>query len=181
MAAFTTRLRTRQGQIDPEQGEKLKRMLADFPGLPERLRRSMIVAVNRCIPVEDGSTFMQLTSAQNAAVVDWLSEHSRHPKVAMRLWAILFTNMDRDTQEIFFTRDDLADLARTHPNNVSEIMRELVSIGAVIVRREPVPGLKGPGVNRYFMNPKVATQLSGLAKKLARADAPDIHLDVEPA
>ena len=98
----------------------------------------------------------------------------------MLLWAELFDHLRRDTGEIMLTRDQLVELIGEHPTNVSRIMRELESIGAIITRREKVPGMRGPGRAVYFMNPNVATNLSGGARDRAQTEAPKLRL-VEPA
>ena len=59
-------------------------------------------------------------------------------------------------------------------------MRELEAIGAIIIRRERVAGTRGPARAVYFMNPNVATNLSGAARDRAQAEAPKLRL-VEPA
>jgi hypothetical protein len=43
-----------------------------------------------------------------------------------------------------------------------------------------VPGQRGPGRAVYFMNPNVATNLSGAARDRAQAETPKLRL-VEPA
>ena len=48
-----------------------------------------------------------------------------------------------DSGEIMLMRDELAELIGTAPNDVSEIMTELESIGAISRRRERVPGCAG--------------------------------------
>jgi DNA-binding transcriptional regulator YhcF (GntR family) len=96
------------------------------------------------------------------------------------LWVELFDHLRRDTGEIMLSRDQLAELIEDHPNTVSEIMRELASIGAIITRRERVAGMRGPGRVVYFMNPKVATNLTGAVRDKAQAEAPKLRI-VEPA
>ena len=41
-------------------------------------------------------------------------------------------------------------------------MGELEGIGAISRRRERIVGMRGPGAVRYFMNPNVATHLTGV-------------------
>lgn len=112
-------------------------------------------------------TFVMLSPAQNAAVVDWLSTHSKRPQAAVRLWAHLFEVMRMDTGEILRTREELAGRVGISPQNLSRIMTEMASINAI--RRER----KGQEV-RYFMNSTIATHLpSAEARAKAReADGP---------
>lgn len=112
-------------------------------------------------------TFVMLSPAQNAAVVDWLSANSKRPQAAVRLWSHLFTCMRMDTGEILKGREELAERIGIEPKNLSSIMTELASINAI--RRER----KGREV-RYFMNSTIATHLpSAEARTKAReADGP---------
>jgi hypothetical protein len=57
-------------------------------------------------------------------------------------------------------------------------MGELESIGAISRRREKVPGMRGPGAVRYFMNPNIATHLNGKARDKAQAKAGLLELTV---
>jgi pyruvate/2-oxoglutarate dehydrogenase complex dihydrolipoamide acyltransferase (E2) component len=112
-------------------------------------------------------TFAMISPAQNDAVVDWLSTHSKRPQAAVRLWSHLFTCMRMDTGEILKGREELAERLDVLPRHVSSLMTELASINAV--RREK----QGREV-RYFMNSTIATHLpSPEARAKAReADGP---------
>jgi hypothetical protein len=112
-------------------------------------------------------TFIMLSPSQNSAVVRWLSENSKRPVAALRLWARLFEVIRNDTGEVLQTRDELAQWLGVLPRDLSSIMTELASINAI--RREK----KGREV-RYFMNSTIATHLPGAeARAKAReADGP---------
>jgi hypothetical protein len=148
--------------------------------MPERLRGELVATIDRQTAAENGWTFVMLSPSQNKAVTRWLLEHSRRPQKATMLWVELFDHLRRDTGEIMLSRDQLAELIEDHPNTVSEIMRELASIGAIITHRERVAGMRGPGRAVYFMNPNVATNLSGGARDRAQGEAPKLRI-VEPA
>jgi hypothetical protein len=90
------------------------------------------------------------------------------------------TVLHRDTGQIMLTRDELAERLGSRLDEVSRIMHELASIGAIITRREPVSGVRGPGRAVYFMNPNVATHLPKGVRGRAQAEAPKLRL-VEPA
>jgi predicted ArsR family transcriptional regulator len=100
-----------------------------------------------------------LSPAQNRAVVKWLLQHADRRREALDLWSLLFEHLDRHTGMILLTRDEIAEQVGAHPDNVTRIMADLESIGAIARRRERVAGMRGPGVVRYFMNPGVATNL----------------------
>jgi CRP-like cAMP-binding protein len=180
MAATLRRLRTRADRLLGEQADALRRMVVDYPALPERVRREIVSTIDRQTAAENGWTFVMLSPSQNKAVARWLAENSERPQKASILWAELFDHLQRDTGEIMLTRDELAEAVGIAANTVSEIMGELESIGAVITRRERVAGMRGPGRAVYFMNPNVATNLSGAARDKAQASAPPLRL-VEPA
>ena len=171
MPATLHRLRSRPQRLRRIEAERLQQMILGFPGLPEGLVAAIIAAIDRETAAENGWTFVMLSPEQNEAVVAWLLDHSSRPQKAVRLWAALFRHLRRDTGEILLTRDELAEQVGTHPDNVSRIMAELESIGAISRRRERVTGMRGPGVARYFMNPNVATHLAGKARDEAQAAA----------
>jgi hypothetical protein len=180
MAATLRRLRTKADRLLAEQADALRQLVIEYPGLPERPRGEIVAAIDRQAAAENGWTFVMLSPSQNKAVQRWLLEHSRRPQKATMLWVELFDHLRRDTGQIMLSRDELADLIDAHPDHVSEIMRELASIGAIITRRERVAGMRGPGRAVYFMNPNVATNLSGAARDRAQVEAPKLRL-VEPA
>jgi hypothetical protein len=120
-----------------------------------------------------------LSPSQNRAVLSWLLEHSTRPRKAVELWALLFEHLRRDTGEIALTRDELAAEVGVAAEDVSRLMHELASIGAIIVHREKVAGMQGRGRAVYFMNPNVATNLAGAARDRAQAEAVPLRL-VEP-
>jgi hypothetical protein len=180
MAATVRRLRTKADRLLAEQADALRQLVLEYPALPERARGEIVAAIDRQAAAENGWTFVMLSPSQNKVVQRWLLENSKRPQKATMLWVELFDHLRRDTGEIMLTRDELAGLIGEHPNNVSEIMRELASIGAIIIHRERVAGMRGPGRVIYFMNPKVATNLTGAARDRAQAETPGLRL-VEPA
>ena len=79
-----------------------------------------------------------------------------------------------DSGHIDASRDELAEAVNASPDEISEVMSELVRIGAVTRWYEKVPGLRGRGMVRYAMNPHVATKLPGAA----RVEAQKMHAPV---
>jgi hypothetical protein len=141
---------------------------------------SIVAAIDRETVAENGWTFVMLSPAQNRAVVNWLLEHSSRPQKAISLWSLLFEHLRRDTGEIMLTREQMAEQIVEEPKHVSTIMTELESIGAIDRRREKVPGMRGPGVARYFMNPNVATHLTGKLRDKVQAEASPVKPDPRP-
>lgn len=172
MAAQLIKLRTKADRLKADQASGLRQLVLDFPDLPERAVNELIAAIDRQTVSKSGWTFVMLSPEQNAAVVQWLADNSARPIVAMRLWAQLFSNLRTDTGEIVQTRDELAEALGAKPTEISQIMGELATIGAISRRRERVAGMRGPGLVRYFMNPRVATNLTGASRDKAQSEAP---------
>src|SRR3954454_8051380 len=130
---------------------------SEADGLPERARKAIIATIDRQAAVNGLWTFIMLSPDQNATVARWLHRNSRYPTLAPVLWAELFTALRRDTGEIVLTRGELAERLGTAPARVSTIMGELTRFGALIRHSER-------GRPTYFMNPNVATNLTGTAR-----------------
>jgi hypothetical protein len=60
------------------------------------------------------------------------------------------------------------------PKHISRIMTELSNCCAILHRREKVPGMRGQGRVRYFINPNVATDLSGKERDAAQRNVPQV-------
>ena len=176
MAAGIVRLRTRADRLREDQAATLRQAVLELPGLPDRAVGEIVAAIDRETASASGWTFAMMSPADNLRVVNWLVANSARPLVAVRLWALLFDHLRRDTGEIMLTRDELAAAVGDTPRHVSELMGELAGIGAVSRRRERVPGLRGPGVVRFFMSPRIGTHLTGAARDKAQAAAPELRL-----
>src|SRR3954464_10491280 len=122
MAARIAKLRTKTDRLRAEEGAELRRLVAERPGLPERARTEIIAAIDRETASEAGWTFVMLSPSQNRAVLDWLLEHSSRPRHAVRLWALLFEHLRRDTGEIALTRDELAGAIGVGPHPTSPLI-----------------------------------------------------------
>ena len=172
MAAKVRRLLPKLDQLRVEQAARLRAALLPYEGEMPGAVRELVAHIDRQTAARNGWTFIMISAEQNRAEVRWLKANSRQPMKDMDLWAELFTSVDRDTGEILLTRDQLAELVGETPDNVSAIMGELEGIGAIIRRRQRVPGMRGPGRVRYFMNPVVGTHLAGGERDAAQAEAP---------
>jgi hypothetical protein len=176
MAAKIHQLSTRPDRLRQDQAEQLRQALLPFEeAMPEAVK-ALIGHIDRQTASRNKWTFVMLSPSQNRIVVDYLADHSARPLVAVRLWALLFDNLRTDTGEVMLNRGEIAEKLGQHPDKVSEMMSELEAFGAIIRRRQRVAGMKGPGMVRYFMNPRVATHLSGQDRDKAQADAPLLRL-----
>jgi hypothetical protein len=176
MAAKVIRLRTRADQLREDQAAQLRQRLLDFPDLPQRAVSEIAAAIDQQTASTNGWTFVMMSPADNAKVVDWLAQNSKRPQIAMRLWAKLFLHLRRDTGEVLQTRDELAEAVGATADHVSTIMGELESIGAISRQRVRIPGMRGPGMVSYFMSPRVGTHLTGMARDIAQDEAPLLRL-----
>lgn len=138
--------RARQKAAEAVEFAKLARKLGMDPAAAEDLAAAYLA------DTRNAWTFVMLSPAQNDAVVEWLSDQSKRPQAAVRLWSHLFTCMRMDTGEILKSREELAERLSILPRDLSSLMTELASINAV--RREK----RGREV-RYFMNSTIATHL----------------------
>jgi|SRR3954471_15390275 hypothetical protein len=176
MAAQIARLRTKADRLRSDTAAQLRQLVLGFDGLPERARGEIVAAIDRQTASEAGWTFVMLSPEQYAAVARWLRTASERPMVGLAIWIEVFTGLRRDTGQIMFSREELAQRVGAHPNHVSSVMNELAGIGAISIRREKVAGMRGPGRAVYFMNPNVATNLTGAARDKAQAEAPRLQL-----
>lgn len=161
----------RREMVDYNHAKQITQQILDMP-LPEQTRAEMLSALSRNTASENRWTFIMLSPQQNRSVVNYLDLHSKRPREALKLWAELFLTVRMDTGEILQTRQELAQSVGITTYDVSRIMSELEKINAIKRTRERIPGVRGAGRVRYFMNPNVAT---GIGSKVAREEAQKTH------
>ena len=172
-------LRTRPDRLRQDQSERLREALLPFEAeMPDQVR-DLIGQIDRRTASRNKWTFVMLSPEQNAVVVEYLTANSDRPLVAVRLWALCFRHLRTDTGEIMLTREEIAEKLKQPADEISRIMGELETCGAIIRRRERVRGLRGPGLVRYFMNRRVATHLEGKARDRAQEAAPPLLVLME--
>lgn len=180
MAAKVARFQSKASQVQAEQAAELRQMVLSVEGLPPDLVGQLLANIDRRIAAENGWTFVMMSPDDHDRVVEWLAAHSVVPVVAMRLWSKLFRHLRWDTGEVMQTREELAEAVGVAPGKVSVVMTELESIGAISRQRVKIAGMRGPGAVRYFMNPTVATHLTGAARDKAQEQAPKVAAEVAP-
>jgi hypothetical protein len=174
-SAVIVRLDQHRKPLHADQADKLRQLLLPFEEeLGDTISELLYHIDRRTKAVTTKWTFVMLSPSQNAAIVNYLLDHSKRPMQAVRLWALCFTHLNNDTGEIMLRREEFAERLGIPSETVSRIMGELKTRNAIITRRQPVRGMRGAGVVRYFMNPTVATHLSGKARDLAQATAPAV-------
>jgi len=171
MSAKIKRFQTKEKLEAQERLEKLQLLLTDCPELEEKEVSALLWKIKRKNKLNDPNkwTFIMLNAEQNFLVVDWLEENSKRPLKALKLWALLFDNVHRETGQIMLTRQEMAEQMKIHANDITAIMSELESIKAIIKQKE------GRGVT-YYMNPNVGTHLPQEDRDKARGKAPKLEL-----
>ena len=70
-------------------------------------------------------------------IQNWLFENSsRPPKECAKIWCNICLNLNPFSQEIALTRKEIAENTGVTPRDVSTILNELASIGAVWIKKE---------------------------------------------
>jgi hypothetical protein len=108
-------------------------------------------------------------------VVSWLLANSDRPKLAVHLWAKMLLRLYEDG-EVIASRENLAAAVGTSPGAVSRIMTALAAIGAITRTRMPLTAKRGPGMVSYYVNPRIATVLTGEERERAQAAAPPLRI-----
>lgn len=171
MSAAITTFSSRSERLRRDQSEALRQALLPFIDDPASSVSLAVVAgemlglLDRRTASSERWTFVMLSPSQNAAVVEFIWRDARSKRLSSRLWAMCFQHLRMDTGEILLTRDEFAKLLKVPGREVSRAITELVEFGAISRRRD------GRHV-RYFMNPNVATSLSGKARDDAQRAAP---------
>ena len=147
MAARIARLRTKADRLRADAAAKLRRLVLDHPGLPERARGEIVGAID-CADRQRGR--MDVRDAQpeqNAAVMRWLRSNRNVPTIALALWGELFTALRHDTGQVMLTRDELAERVGTRPDPRLDASclswRTSVPSSSIASR---LPGCAGPAV-----------------------------------
>jgi len=171
MAAKIKKFQPKDKLVKQEQLEQLQSMLELFPELNEKKASALLWDIKRKNKLNDPNTwtFIMINAEQNFAVVDYLEEKSKRPLKALKLWALLFDNVHRETGQIMLTRQEMADIVKIHSNDVSSIMSELESINAITKEKD------GRSVT-YYMNPNVGTHLSQEDREKAQVKAPALKV-----
>jgi hypothetical protein len=83
--------------------------------------------------------------------VRWLRRHSERGLVAAELWCLLWVLRDPETGRIGATRQQIADILATSPENVSRVVAGLVRLGVARQHWERVAGRRSPGISVYTL------------------------------
>lgn len=169
MAARIVRLTTKAALLKRDQAQELRQLVLGLEGEAPRAVAQIVAAIDRNTAAERGWSFVMLSPPQNRAVVRWIGENAKRPRLSAALWAEFFCHLRTDTGEIVMTRAEMAEAVGAAPRTVSEALSELVHLGAVIRHQE------GREV-RWFMNPRIATCLTAAAREEAQSAAPALRV-----
>jgi len=169
MSAHIKRLYPKEKQTKQQDLFELQSILERFPELKERDISNLVWKIKKENKLSDPNrwTFIMISPEQNKLVVNWLDDNSTQPRKSVRLWALLFENVHRETGQIMLSRQELADKMNLRPNNISRIMSELESINAILKKKE------GRGVI-YYMNPNVANHYPQEIREKKQKNTPEI-------
>ncbi len=176
MAARIERLRPKSERLRREQTEQLRLFVLGLDADPEA-KSAVLAAADRQTAAEEGWTFVMISAGQYGQVVEWLAAHSPRPVVALRLWALVFQHLRRDTGEITLSRQEMAEHLGCAPQHVSSIMTELEGLGAIQRHRlARAAGRRGAAPVAYFLNPRIGTHLASPRREAAQTEAPRLRL-----
>lgn len=172
MAASVVSFASKSHLLRRERARTLRQLALEFEAEAPRAVGQIVAAIDRNTAAEKGWSFVMLGPVQNRAVVRWITENAKRPKLSVSLWAEFFCHLRTDTGEVVMTRSEMAEAIGCSPATVSAILSELAAMGGLIRRQE------GREV-RWFLNPKVGTCLTGVAREEAQRDSPQLRV-VEP-
>jgi hypothetical protein len=179
MAARLINIITKPEKLRKDKADRLHAALRELEAemdLPFDLMRTIHREIAKKTPNSTRWAFVMVSPEQNKLVVSYLSKNSKRPLLAVNLWATCFEHLHYDTGEILLTRDELADIMHEQPRTISTIMSELEKFGAIIKQKQKIGGMKGHGIVRYFMHPRIATHVTDRARDEAQAVAPKLTL-----
>lgn len=167
MAARIITISGRTARLRRDRTFRLRHTAEELRDEAPELARELLHVIDRHTASEDGWRFVLFGPLQNRLVVRRIDAHSKRPRMTQLLWAELYCNFHPMTGEIMLTRQQMAAAIGARPQHVSAALSELLSFDALIRRQE------GREVT-WFMNPNIATGLTGAARDQAQRDAPSV-------
>lgn len=174
MSADIKRLKTnprrQKEQIVKEEIEQLEMLAITRPQLKDHIS-AMIYQIQKDDNINDYNrwAFAMIGTTEYRLVGQWLGKNSKRSGEAKSLWISLIDYLDINTGQIRRSRQELAKELEITPSDISRIMSELESIGAIIKKKE------GRGII-YYMNPLIGTHLPKIKRDLAQSQAPKLKL-----
>lgn len=165
MAKLTGRFVPQLVRLDQKRAEQWRADVLVWAAEAPELAAEMLALIDRRTASSNAWRFVLFGPFQNREVMRWIGKHAIRPRVSYALWPEFPCRFNGDTGEILMTRAQMMEVAGASSAHVSEALSEFVRIGALVRRKE------GREI-RWFMNPCVATCLSGVARDEAQRVAP---------
>jgi hypothetical protein len=137
--------------------------------VPQELQQRLLHLVDRERSARSGWRFVMIDPRRYADVLQYLVRNSRRPQAATLLWAELFAHLPDDGNEVLLNQRELADAIGVKPKVVSEVVAELVELGAVYRRRQGRTA-------KLYVHPLLGTHLKGAARDRAQGEAGPLNL-----
>lgn len=183
-----TLFRSRAKRLQFCQAEKSVQQLELWLGaedIPQpELEAVLRAAKRRCqqaAPDDGPEPFAMITPSDNRAVMNWILDHSKRVRTAMRIWALLWEHLDTDgSGRILLGRQEIAEAVGVHPKAAGAVMRELEECGAILTAHHKVAGLRGRGVVEYYLNRRVGEFMRERSsrRELAQFPRPGLGFEV---
>jgi hypothetical protein len=167
MGARIITITGRMARLRRDRTFRLRESADELRSEAPELAAKLLHVIDRHTASEDGWRFVLFGPKQNREVVRWIDANAKRPRLSALVWAELFCNFHPMTGEVLLNRTQIAQAVGARPQHVSSALAELLAFGALIRRQE------GRDVS-WFINPLVATGLTGAARDDAQRAAPQL-------
>jgi hypothetical protein len=188
--ARIVRLQTRPERVKRETAAEITRQLLLYPEdeLPAQARAAILNTLSRATSPDESQGiwpggFTMINRKQTKAVWDAIRAlpADDRPNHVRHAFDLVLLNLRQDNGEVMLTRDEIAAEIGCAPKHASTVMGTLERMGVIRRERRKVPGMQGPGMVVYFINPHVAWNGSLEIRKQEAEEVtqPTLHL-VQP-
>ena len=167
MPARVISISGRTARLRRDRTYRLRHGVEELRDQAPELARELLHVIDRHTASEDGWRFVLFGPLQNRVVVRRIQAQAKRSQLSQLLWAELYCNFHPMTGEILLSRKKMAEAIGARPEHVSAALAELLRFDALIRRQE------GREVT-WFMNPNIATGLTGAARDDAQRAAPSV-------
>ena len=120
--------------------EQLELFIND-PNVPSSKRKMLRSCQNVLVSISQAQETPERKFSQMfeeyGFIQNWLFENSkRPPKECANVWFCICYHLNPFSQDVALSRQEIAQYSKVKPDNVSTILNELASIGAVGIRKE---------------------------------------------
>src|SRR4051812_7623119 len=108
MTATVRRLRPKSSDSAEIAVGQLRLALEEISGLPDALAERVGILIDRHARAQRGWSFVMIDPMRYHEVLLRLTEVSKRPMLAAKLWSLLFSKLPPDSNEVQATREELA-------------------------------------------------------------------------